>query len=64
MRAVDPRLLIVTHEDIPGLLPARTTSFRLAETVDRGRAHTGDSIRFWLQGAAQDNATVVRIEAW
>ena len=64
VRAVYPRLLIVTHEEIPGLLPARTTGFRLADTVDRGRAHAGDSIRFWLQGAAQDNATLVRIEAW
>jgi Copper binding periplasmic protein CusF len=64
VRAVYPRLLIVTHEDIPGLLPARTTGFRLADTVDRGRAHAGYPIRFWLQGAGQDNTTLVRIEAW
>ena len=38
VRAVYPRMLIVTHEDIPGLLPARTTGFRLADTVDRDRA--------------------------
>src|SRR3954452_2694121 len=64
VRAVFPRMLIVTHEDIPGLLPARTTGFRLADTVDRDRAHAGDSLRFWLQGAGQDNPTLVRIEAW
>jgi Copper binding periplasmic protein CusF len=64
VRAVYPRLLIVTHEDIPGLLPARTTGFRLADTVDRGRTRAGDSVRFWLRGAGQDNPTLVRIEAW
>src|SRR3954469_6740368 len=64
VRAVYPRLLIVTHEDIPGLLPARTTGFRLADTVDRGRTRAGDSVRFWLQGTGQDNPTLVRIEAW
>ena len=54
VRAVYPRLLIVTHEDIPGLLPARTTGFRLADTVDRGRTRAGDSVRFWLRGAGQE----------
>jgi Copper binding periplasmic protein CusF len=64
VRGVYPGLLIVTHEDIPGLLPARTTGFRLAETVDRDRAHAGDPIRFWLQGTGQDSPTLVKIEAW
>jgi hypothetical protein len=64
VRAVYPKVLIVTHEEIPGLLPARTTGFRLADSVDRGRAHAGDSIRFWLQGTGYDNNTLVRMEAW
>jgi hypothetical protein len=63
VRAVYPRLLIVTHEEIPGLLPARTTGFRLADPAFPGRARAGDPVRFWLQGAA-DNTTLVKIEPW
>ena len=63
VRAVYPKLLLITHEEISGLLPARTTGFRLAESVDRSRAHAGDPIRFWLQGAG-DNAMLVRMEPW
>ena len=63
MRAVYPKLLLITHEEISGLLPARTTGFRLADAVDRSRAHAGDPIRFWLQGAG-DNAMLVRMEPW
>ena len=63
VRAVYPRLLIVTHEEIPGLLPARTTGFRLADPAVAGRARTGDPIRFWLQGSS-DNSTVVKVEPW
>jgi hypothetical protein len=64
VRAVYPKVLIVTHEEIPGLLPARTTGFRLADSVDRGRARSGDPIRFWLQGTGYDNNVLVRMEAW
>ena len=64
VRAVYPKLLLITHEEISGLLPARTTGFRLADSVDRGRAHPGDPIRFWLQGTEYDNSLLVRMEAW
>jgi hypothetical protein len=64
VRAVYPKLLLITHEEIFGLLPARTTGFRLAESVDYGRAHPGDPIRFWLQGTEYDNSVLVRIAAW
>jgi len=64
VRAVYPRLLIVTHEEIPGLLPARTTGFRLADPAVPGRARTGDPIRFWLQGSGYDNNTLVKVEPW
>ena len=64
VRAVFPRLILITHEEISGLLPARTTGFRLADSVDRGRAHAGDPIRFWLQGTGYDNNMLVRMEAW
>jgi hypothetical protein len=63
VRAVYPRLLIVTHEEIPGLLPARTTGFRLADSAVPGQARAGDSIRFWLQGAG-DNSTLVKVAPW
>jgi hypothetical protein len=64
VRAVYPTLVLITHEEIPGLLPARTTGFRLADSARDGRAHAGDPIRFWLQGTGNDNATLVRIEVW
>jgi hypothetical protein len=63
VRAVYPRLLIVTHEEIPGLLPARTTGFRLADPAVPGQARAGDSVRFWLQGAG-DNSTLVKVAPW
>jgi hypothetical protein len=63
VRAVYPRLLIVTHEEIPGLLPARTTGFRLADPTVPGQARAGDPIRFWLQGAG-DNSTLVKVAPW
>jgi hypothetical protein len=64
VRAVYPKLLLITHEEIPGLLPARTTGFRLADSAIYGRVHAGDSIRFWLQGTAYDNNMLVRMEVW
>jgi hypothetical protein len=64
VRAVYPKLLLITHEEIPGLLPARTTGFRLADSANHGQAHAGDPIRFWLQGTGYDNNILVRMEAW
>jgi hypothetical protein len=64
VRAVYPRLLLITHEEIPGLLPARTTGFRLADSADYGRVHAGDPIRFWLQGTGNDDSVLVRMETW
>jgi hypothetical protein len=60
----DVCLLPGTREEIPGLLPARTTGFRLADFADRGRAHVGDPIRFWLRGTGYDNTVLVKMEAW
>jgi len=64
VRAVYPKLLLITHEEISGLLPARTTSFRLADSANHGQAHPGDPIRFWLQGTGYDDNMLVRMEAW
>jgi hypothetical protein len=64
IRAVFPRLILITHEEISGLLPARTTGFRLAASANQSRAHAGDPIRFWLQGTGYGNSRLVRMEAW
>ena len=64
VRAVYPKMLIVTHEEIRGLLPARTTGFRLADSANHGQAHAGDPVRFWLQGTGYGNNVLVRMEAW
>jgi hypothetical protein len=50
VRAVYPQLLLITHEEIVGLLSARTTGFRAAASANHGRARVGDPVRFWLHG--------------
>ena len=64
VRAVYPRLLIITHEEIRGLLPARTTSFRAASPALAESLHVGDPIRFSLRGTVADDVAVVAIERW
>ena len=64
VRAVYPRLLIITHEEIRGLLPARTTSFPSASPGLGASLHVGDPIRFALRGTVADDASVVAIERW
>jgi hypothetical protein len=62
VRAVYPRLLVITHEEIPGLLPARTTSFVAPATT--GAPRVGDAVRFSLRGTAPDDVTIVAIADW
>ena len=64
VRAVYPRLVLITHEEIAGLLPARTTGFHLADPGVVGQAHAGDSVRFWLLGARYGDNTLVKMQAW
>jgi Copper binding periplasmic protein CusF len=64
VRAVYPQLLTVTHEEIRGLLPARTTSFRAAPPTLRESIRIGDPIRFSLRGTLADDAAVVSVEPW
>jgi hypothetical protein len=64
VRAVYARLLLITHEEIAGLLSARTTGFRVAASASHGRANVGDPVRFWLQGTEADNVVLVRTEPW
>ena len=64
VRALYPQLLVVTHEAIRGLLPARTTSFRAASPTLREQLRVGDPIRFTLRGTVLDDAAVVAVERW
>jgi hypothetical protein len=64
VRAVYPQLLVITHEEIRGLLPARTTSFRAASATFRDSVQVGDPIRFSLRGTVVDDAAVVAVERW
>jgi len=64
VRAIYPQLLVITHEEIRGLLPARTTSFRAASPTLRESIRIGDPIRFSLRGTLVDDAAVVAVEQW
>ena len=64
VRAVYPQLLVITHEEIRGLLPARTTGFRLAAPMLRDPIRVGDAIRFSLRGTVADDAALVTIAPW
>jgi hypothetical protein len=64
VRAAYPELLLVTHEEIRGLLPARTTGFRAALGADRPPLQVGAAILFRLQGRDADDAVLVDAEPW
>lgn len=59
VRAIYPQLLMISHDEIPGLQPARTTGFRTAAGIE---AKVGDSIRFAIEGTAAHNSVIVVIE--
>ena len=64
VRAVYPQMLVITHEEIRGLLPARTTGFPATPRVSREALRVGEPIRFSLRGTAADDAALVGIEPW
>jgi hypothetical protein len=64
VRAIYPQLLVITHEEIRGLLPARTTSFRVASSTLRDSLRVGEPVRFSLRGTLADDAALVAIERW
>lgn len=64
VRAVYPQMLVITHEEIRGLLPARTTSFRAMSPALRETLRVGDPIRFSLRGTVADDAALVAVERW
>jgi len=59
-----PQLLLITHEEIRGLLPARTTGFRAASPTLRDAVRVGNPIRFSLRGTVLDDVSVVAIKPW
>ena len=63
VRAIYPQLVVITHEEIRGLPPARTTGFRAA-AVMRDAIRVGDPIRFSLRGTLADDAVLVAIARW
>jgi hypothetical protein len=64
VRAAYPQLLVITHEEIRGLLSARTTGFRVTSPASLGPARVGDPIRFWLRGTDTDDAALIRVAPW
>jgi hypothetical protein len=64
VRALYPQLVVVTHEEILGLLPARTTSFRAAVAGLAAAVRVGDPVRFSLRGTVLDDVAVVAIAPW
>jgi len=64
VRALYPQLLVVTHEEIRGLLPARTTGFRASASTLRDPVRVGDAIRFSLRVTGADDAALVTIAPW
>jgi len=64
VRAAYAQLLVITHEEIRGLLPARTTGFRAASPTLRDAVRVGDPIRFSLRGTVVDDVALVAIERW
>lgn len=64
VRAIYPQLLVISHEEIRGLLPARTTSFRVASSTLRDSLRVGEPVRFSLRGTLADDAALVAIERW
>jgi hypothetical protein len=57
-------MVVITHEEIRGLLPARTTSFRATMPGSTPRPRVGDAIRFSVRGTVADDAAVIAIERW
>jgi Copper binding periplasmic protein CusF len=64
VRAVYPQIVVITHEEIQGLLSRRTTGFRVAVAAASPVIVVGDAVRFSLRGTGPDDAALVAIEPW
>ena len=63
VRAIFPELgvIVLTHGDIPGYMPAMTMGFRVASPKIHEAVSVGDEVRFTLQGVVP-NVAVTTIE--
>ena len=63
VRAIFPELgvIVLTHGDIPGYMPAMTMGFRVASPKIQDAVSVGDAVRFTLQGVLP-NVAVTTIE--
>ncbi|HEV8617061.1 MAG TPA: copper-binding protein [Methylomirabilota bacterium] len=60
IRAVLPELnvIVITHADIPGYMPAMTMGFRAASPKIHEAVQIGDAVRFTLRGTPPNMAIV------
>jgi len=58
VRAIAPDIdvIVLSHEDIPGFMPAMTMGFRMAVPQIRETVSVGDAVRFTLRGRPPDVA--------
>ena len=58
VRAIFPELgvIVLTHGDIPGYMPAMTMGFRVASPKIQEAVSVGDAVRFTLRGVLPDVA--------
>ena len=63
VRSIFPELgvLVLTHGDIPGFMPAMTMGFRVASPKIQEAVSVGDAVRFTLRGVPP-NVAVTTIE--
>ena len=63
VRAVltDLDVVVLTHEDIPGLMPSMTMGFKVHEPRLYQGLDIGATVRFTLKGAGPDNVEIVAI---
>ena len=63
IRAVLPELnvIVITHADIPGYMPAMTMGFRAASPKIHEAVQIGDAVRFTLRGTPP-NMAIVAVE--
>jgi Cu/Ag efflux protein CusF len=63
IRAVLPELnvIVITHADIPGYMPAMTMGFRTASPKIHETVQIGDAVRFTLRGTPP-NMAIVAVE--
>ena len=65
VRAVlpDMNVIVLTHEDIPGVMAAMTMGFKLAAPEIAQSVRAGDSVRFTLRGTPPNDVVLTAIEA-